>query len=60
MGKSWCPPYRSQTEKAQIRYHEDSGLLFVRGTWAQNNLIESILENMNRDVAVRRQANRRG
>ncbi len=49
-----------QTEKAQIRYHEDSGLLFVRGTWAQNNLIESILENMNRDVRVRREANRRG
>ena len=49
-----------QTEKAQIRYHEDSGLLFVRGTWAQNNLIESILENMNRDMAARRAANRRG
>jgi hypothetical protein len=45
-------------DKAQIRYHADSGLLFVRGTWEQNQLIESVLESMENDLNRRRGAAR--
>lgn len=45
-------------DKAQIRYHADSGLLFVRGTWDQNRLVENVLSSMGRDLERRRGAAR--
>jgi hypothetical protein len=43
-------------DDATIRYHEDSGLLFVQGTPEQTNLVSEVLRSMIRDLEMRRQA----
>ena len=44
--------------KAVLRYHEDSGLLFVRGTRVETGLVQSILHRMNEHVVQQRMAAR--
>ncbi|MEZ5966896.1 MAG: hypothetical protein R3F56_23855 [Planctomycetota bacterium] len=50
------------SEKAVLRLHEDSGLLFVAGTNAQLRLVDEVLANLGREVkaASRQEAGRRG
>lgn len=43
-------------EKAFMRYHEDSGLLFVRGRIEHTELVQSILLRMERDLTRHREA----
>jgi hypothetical protein len=43
-------------DKATIRYHEDSGLVFVQGTHMQASLVAEVLGSMSRDLQARRQA----
>ena len=41
-------------KKAVLRYHRDSGLLFLRGTRAQITIIKDLLSNLERDLEERR------
>lgn len=43
-------------DKPVIRYHEDSGLLFVQGTPHQTNMVNEVLQRMENDVGRRRSA----
>jgi hypothetical protein len=47
-------------ERATIKYHEDSGLLFVKGTRTQLNITERIIGNMVSDLEQRRDSARQG
>lgn len=40
----------------EIRYHEESGLVFVRANTLQHGLIRDVIQNMDRDQQRRRQA----
>lgn len=44
-----------QRDPPSIRYHEDSGLLLVRGTREQLQVVEQLLSTMRRDLADRMQ-----
>ena len=46
--------------QATIKYHEDSGLLFVKGTRTQLNITENIIGNMISDLEERRHSARQG
>jgi hypothetical protein len=41
-------------EKAIVRYHEDSGLLFVAGTHTQLKVVEEVIGNLERQAAEAR------
>ena len=43
-----------EATKVVLRYHRDSGLLFLRGTRAQTNMVKELLSNLERDVQERR------
>jgi len=46
--------------RAKIKYHEDSGLLFVRGTSEHLRLVTSVLDELRRDVQPSRSPRRGG
>jgi hypothetical protein len=48
-----------EPKKAEIRYHADSGLLFVNGTPAQVDILKSVLQNLMGDLRERRDAAQR-
>jgi len=43
-----------EKEKAVIRFHADSGLLFVQGSRAQQDIVRGVLSRMRADVLLRR------
>jgi len=43
-------------QKATIRYHEDSGLIFVRATPQQMDVVEQTLRSIDNDLSTRRRA----
>jgi len=48
------------SDKAVLRLHEDSGLLFVAGNIAQLRLVEEVLSNLSHEVRAARQTKDRG
>jgi len=42
------------SKKAVLRYHRESGLLFLRGTRAQISIVKDLLTNLERDLDERR------
>jgi hypothetical protein len=44
----------SRRDKVGIRYHEDSGLLFIRGTREEIRLVEAALQHLRNDLERRR------
>lgn len=43
-------------QKAVVRYHEDSGLLFVAGTMTQLRVVEEVINSLDRQIAQERSA----
>ncbi len=48
----------TSSDKAVVRYHEDSGLLFVAGTNAQLSVVDQVINNLERDQKEERAAKR--
>ena len=48
----------NSSDKAVVRYHEDSGLLFVAGTNAQLSVVDQVINNLERDQKDERAAKR--
>jgi membrane protein involved in colicin uptake len=44
-------------EAPKMRYHEDTGLVFVQGTADQQELVRQVLQNLEKDQEMLRNAN---